>query len=43
MTTLGFARRIEYFNQQIFEHDKKLPLDVCLFTIEFSGDIPLHR
>jgi hypothetical protein len=43
MTTLGFARRIEYFKQQIFEQDKGLPLDVCIFTIEFRGDIPLHR
>jgi hypothetical protein len=43
MTTIGFARKIEYFKQQIFEHDKKLPLDVCIFTNKFRGDIPLQR
>jgi hypothetical protein len=43
MTTLGFAREIEYFQQQIFERGIKLPLNVCIFTKEFRGDIPLHR
>jgi hypothetical protein len=40
MTTLGFAREIEYFKQQIFKQDKRLPLDVCIFTNKFRGDIP---
>jgi hypothetical protein len=43
MTTLGFAREIEYFKQQIFERVIKLPLNVCIYTIEFEGSIPLHR
>jgi hypothetical protein len=30
MTTLGFAREIEYFKQQIFEQGTKLPLNVCI-------------
>jgi hypothetical protein len=50
MTTLGFAREIEYFKQQIFEQVIKLPLNVCIYTIKFEGEpqefvgsIPLHR
>jgi hypothetical protein len=50
MTTLGFAREIEYFKQQIFEQGAKLPLNVCISAIkfeggplEFVGSIPLHR
>jgi hypothetical protein len=42
MTTLGFAREIEYFKQQIFEQDIKLPLDVCIYIIKFVGGIPFH-
>jgi hypothetical protein len=43
MTTLGFAGEIDYFKQQIFERGIKLPLNVCINTNEFGGDIPLHR
>jgi hypothetical protein len=43
MTTLGFAREIEYFKQSIFEQGIKLPLNVCIYTNEFVGDIPFHR
>jgi hypothetical protein len=42
MTTLGFAREIEYFKQQIFEQDIKLPLYVCIYTIKIVGGIPFH-
>jgi hypothetical protein len=42
MTTLGFAREIEYFKQQIFEQDIQLPLDVCISIIKFVGGIPFH-
>jgi hypothetical protein len=30
MTTLGFAREIIYFKQQVFEQGAKLPLKVCI-------------
>jgi hypothetical protein len=50
MTTLGFAREIKYFKQQIFEQGTKLPLNVCNSTfkfkevpLEFVGSIPLDR
>jgi hypothetical protein len=42
MTTLGFARGIEYLKQQIFEQDIKLPLNVCIYIIKFEGGIPFH-
>jgi hypothetical protein len=42
MTTLGFAREIEYF-KLIFERGIKLPLNMCININEFGGDIPLHR
>jgi hypothetical protein len=50
MTTLGFAREIIYFKQQVFEQGAKLPLKVCISTfkfeekpLEFVGIIPLDR
>jgi hypothetical protein len=50
MTTLGFAREIIYFKQQIFELGAKLPLNVCIsiskfkeVPLEFVGSIPLDR
>jgi hypothetical protein len=30
MTTLGFAREIIYFGQQVFEQEAKIPLKVCI-------------
>jgi hypothetical protein len=50
MTTLGFAREIIYFKQQVFEQGAKLPLNVCISTFEFEeeplefvGIIPLEK
>jgi hypothetical protein len=50
MTTLGFAREIKYFKQQIYGQVIRLPLNVCIYLIKFEGEpqefvgsIPLHR
>jgi hypothetical protein len=48
--SLGFAREIIYFKQQVFEQGAKLPLNVCISTFKFEeeplqivGIIPLDR
>jgi hypothetical protein len=50
MTTIGFAREIIYFKQQVFEQGAKLALNVCISTFEFEeeplefvGIIPYDR